>query len=100
MSNTSANEPSLDHAALADFVSGVWDQSIVAELTEYIAIPNKSPAFDPDWEEHGYMAQAVELIAGWCRAQEIEGLTLEVVQITRVGIVSVNGRTSDELRRP
>ena len=33
------------------------------------AIPNVSPVFDPDWRANGHMAEAVDLIAGWCRAQ-------------------------------
>ncbi|MBW2291109.1 MAG: M20 family metallopeptidase [Deltaproteobacteria bacterium] len=71
----------LDHQALSEFVSRVWDESIVEELIEYIKIPNQSPAFDPNWEANGHMARAVELIEAWCRAQEIEGLTVEVIQL-------------------
>ena len=71
----------LDCTALAEFVSGVWDESIVPELINYIAIPNQSPAFDSDWEANGYMAKAVTLIESWCRAQQIEGLTVEVMQL-------------------
>ncbi|MCP5044447.1 MAG: M20/M25/M40 family metallo-hydrolase [bacterium] len=71
----------LDCEALSDFVAGVWDESIVPELSRYIEIPNQSPAFDPDWEANGHMAQAVGLIEAWCRARPIEGLSVEVVQI-------------------
>ena len=41
-------------------VEALWDDSIVPELVEYIRIPNKSPHFDPDWAEHGYMEAAVD----------------------------------------
>jgi len=58
-----------------------WDESIVPALERYIAIPNQSPAFDRDWRQHGFMEQAVELIAGWIRAQEVPGLSLEVVRL-------------------
>ena len=58
----------LDCEALSDFVSRVWDESIVPKLIEYIAIPNQSPAFDPDWLANGHMAKAVELIEAWCAA--------------------------------
>ncbi len=64
-----------------DFVSGVWDETIVPSLVEYIAIPNKSPHFDPDWAEHGHMQRAVDLIHGWMSKREIEGMQLEVVRI-------------------
>lgn len=66
---------------LRSFVDKTWDESIVPELVEYIRIPNKSPHYDAAWQEHGYMEQAVEHIAGWCRARQIEGLQLEVVRI-------------------
>ncbi len=58
-----------------------WARSIVPMLQAYIAIPNKSPAYDPDWAAHGHMDAAVALIADWCRAQELLGLTVEVVQL-------------------
>ena len=74
-------EPEFDRDGLSEFVSRVWDESIVPELIEYIKIPNQSPAFDSDWEANGYMARAVERIEAWCRAQEINGLTVEVIQL-------------------
>ena len=63
------------------FVAERWDEEIVPQLVDYIKIPNKSPAFDPDWAEHGYMEQAVTQIAGWCEERAIEGLTVEVVRL-------------------
>ena len=66
---------------IAQYVDGVWDEQIVPELVEYIRIPNKSPSFDPDWEKHGYMEQAVQQISSWCKKQTITGLTLEVVRL-------------------
>ena len=55
-------------------------ESIVPRLSDYIRIPNKSPAFDAQWQEHGHMDRAVELIAGWCREQPIAGLQVEIVR--------------------
>ncbi|MEZ6003585.1 MAG: M20 family metallopeptidase [Planctomycetota bacterium] len=66
---------------LTRYCNSVWDQSILPALTEYIAIPNKSPMFDKEWQAHGHMQRAVELIAGWCRERPIAGLELEVVQL-------------------
>ena len=71
----------MDHRALSSFVGNVWDQDIVPQLTDYIRIPAKSPAFDKDWAQNGHLQRAVELIAGWCKAQPIEGLTVEVVTL-------------------
>ena len=63
------------------FVDEVWEQSILPQLVDYIRIPNKSPGFDPDWAANGHMHRAVQLIADWCKAQPIEGLTLEVHEL-------------------
>jgi hypothetical protein len=32
----------------ADFIDSMWRDEIVPTLIDYIRIPNKSPAFDPD----------------------------------------------------
>jgi len=66
---------------ILSFVDGVWEQDIVPQLVDYIRIPNKSPAFDKEWHAAGHMQRAVDLIAGWCKAQPIEGLTVEVLQL-------------------
>lgn len=71
----------MDQQKAQNFVDQIWMDSIVPELVEYIKIPNKSPHFDPDWEKHGYMEDAVKQIAGWCERQNIEGMTMEVVRL-------------------
>ena len=65
------------------FMEGIWDGEIIPALTDYIRIPNKSPAFDPDWEKHGHMDQVVELFTAWARKKlkQFPGATLEVVQL-------------------
>ena len=78
----SATSTAIDTAATRKLVGETWDGSIVPTLSDYIRIPNKSPAFDPEWKAHGHMDRAVELIAGWCRARPLPGLKLEVVQLT------------------
>jgi acetylornithine deacetylase/succinyl-diaminopimelate desuccinylase-like protein len=64
-----------------DYINQIWDSSIVPSLMEYIKIPNKSPQFDKDWRSHGYMDQAVALIAQWCKEHAVDGMTLDVVQL-------------------
>ncbi|MCC7011615.1 MAG: M20 family metallopeptidase [Planctomycetes bacterium] len=100
-SNTAA--PKLDSKAVQSFVSDTWDKSIVPALVEYIAIPNKSPAFDAEWKKNGHMDRAVELIANWCKARPIPGLKLEVVRLknekgaerTPLILIEVPGQTND-----
>ncbi|MBL8780124.1 MAG: M20/M25/M40 family metallo-hydrolase, partial [Alphaproteobacteria bacterium] len=89
-----------DNARLKKHVDGLWGDAIVPSLTEYIRIPNKSPAYDPKWIEHGYMDDAVKLMEAWAR-REIAGLpgaTLEVVRLekrTPVIFIEVPGTGDD-----
>ena len=39
----------LDSAAALAHATAQWDRDIVRQLTDYIAIPAKSPGFDKDW---------------------------------------------------
>ena len=73
----------MDDARIAREIGGLWDDEIVAQLSEYIRIPNKSPMFDPDWVAHGYMDAAVAWMTRWARARlaALPGATLEVVQL-------------------
>ena len=73
----------MDSAPLKRFVETLWEDEIVPRLTEYIRIPNKSPVFDPQWAEHGYMDDAVKLMEAWARARlaAFKGATLEVVRL-------------------
>nr|WP_246606439.1 M20 family metallopeptidase [Lysobacter antarcticus] len=71
----------IDSAAIDRVVADKWDAEIVPQLVEYIRIPNKSPMFDADWVEHGYMEQAVTLMETWARAQSIPGMQVEVVRL-------------------
>lgn len=73
--------PTLDLPAALRAADETWETSILPALAQYIAIPNKSPAFDPEWRAHGHMERAVELIAAWCRQRAIPGLKLEVVRL-------------------
>ena len=73
----------LDTAKLGRFVDGVWGDAIVPTLVDYIRIPNKSPAFDPDWAAHGHMDDAVAMFERWARERipGLPGATLEVVRL-------------------
>ena len=74
-------DTALDTAQVLDQVSQAWDSDIVARLSDYIAIPAKSPAFDADWAAHGYLETVVRNTAQWIEAQNVAGLTLEVVRL-------------------
>ena len=77
-----------------------WGDEIVPTLAEYIKIPNKSPAFDPDWAAHGYMEEAVSMFERWARAKlpSLPGASLETVRLpgrTPVIVIDVPGAGAD-----
>ena len=92
----------MDQQATQQFVDDMWNDSIVPELVEYIKIPNKSPHFDPDWESHGYMEDAVQQIHAWCARQDIPGMQIEIVRLEGrtplifMDIPAVNGGSHDD----
>lgn len=88
----------MDHKKTADFVNDIWDASIIPEISEYIKIPNKSPLFDPDWEKHGYMEQAVQMLEAWSKKQAIEGMQVEIIRIegrTPILFIDIPGASDD-----
>ena len=81
-----ARDPNLplqpdEATTLGDFSARRWDEAIVPALTDYIAIPAKSPMFDADWAAHGHIERVVRDAAQWIESRKVPGLTLEVVRI-------------------
>jgi acetylornithine deacetylase/succinyl-diaminopimelate desuccinylase-like protein len=88
----------MDNKQAAEFVSNMWDDSIIPKIAEYIKVPNKSPHFDPDWEANGHMETAVEMLEAWCRTQPIKDMTIEVVRIegrTPLLFIDIPGQSDD-----
>jgi acetylornithine deacetylase/succinyl-diaminopimelate desuccinylase-like protein len=88
--------------ALAE-VCRAWDDDIVPQLTNYIRIPAKSPMFDPDWSQHGFIDTVVRNAAEWVEAQKVEGLKLEIIRLagrTPVLFFEIAASSGDGPARP
>lgn len=88
----------MDTTALRIHVEQLWDRSILGELTEYIRIPNKSPAFDSEWQAHGHMERVVTRFAEWARGHAPAGAVVDVVRLegrTPVLFIDVPGDSAD-----
>ena len=59
----------IDSTKLLSEISAHWDREIVPELIEYVKLPAKSPAFDKDWAQHGFLDAAVAQAKRWVEAQ-------------------------------
>ena len=88
--------PTLDATRALQSSERIWEQEILPALHEYIKIPNKSPAYEPRWQEN--MNKAVALIEGWCRRQPVPGLQLEVIRLgdrTPVILMEIPGQGTE-----
>ena len=93
----------MDSQKLARHIALHWAEEITPRLIDYIAIPAKSPLFDPDWVAHGHIDQAVDLAVAWARQQAIAGLRLEVVRLparTPTIYIDIPEYKSDTAARP
>ena len=66
---------------IGQFAARVWDEEIVPAITNYIAIPAKSPMFDADWQKNGYIERVIRDAASWVESKQVAGLKLEVVRL-------------------
>ena len=79
-------------------IDRTWDESILPELVEYVRIPNKSIAYDRDWEANGHMERAVQHMRRWAEAHAPTGSTVEVHRLpgrTPLLMVDVPGQVDD-----
>ena len=67
----------MDTKAVQEFVDRHCDESAIPSLVDFIAIPNQSPLFDPEWNTNGLLDQACEHVSNWAKAQNLKGFTLE-----------------------
>jgi len=88
----------IDAERARDAIDALWEDSVLPALTEYIAIPSRSPHFEPDWERSGQLERVVALAERWCRAQPVDGLRVEVVRLpgrTPLLLLEAPGREDD-----
>lgn len=58
-----------------------FERDALDTLTTYAAIPCLSPMYDAQWVEHGYLDQAVELLAGWARQRRLANAEVSVQRL-------------------
>ena len=52
---------------ITQFTHLFWQDQIIPQLIDYIKIPNKSPAFDPNWKQNGHMDKVLNLALDWVK---------------------------------
>jgi acetylornithine deacetylase/succinyl-diaminopimelate desuccinylase-like protein len=71
----------IDRQALREFVDRKWDDEILPALTDYIAVPAKSPMFDPDWVRNGFIERVITDAAQWAERQPVRDLQVEIIRL-------------------
>ncbi len=70
----------------------------IPALLDYVRIKSLSPAFDPNWEQTGEIAKAMELMKSWAEGAAIPGLASRVSSLegrTPALIIEVPGTRDD-----
>lgn len=78
----------MDLSEIGRFVDRRWRDDLLPRLVDYVRVPAKSPAFDPNWAEHGHLDAVVRSARDWAQALPgsvgagvLPGLTIEIVRI-------------------
>jgi hypothetical protein len=71
----------IDRDALREFIDRKWDDEILPALTDYIAVPAKSPMFDLDWARNGFIERVITDAAQWAERQPVRGLKVEIIRL-------------------
>ncbi|SDF56059.1 Acetylornithine deacetylase/Succinyl-diaminopimelate desuccinylase [Lentzea fradiae] len=71
----------MERSVVTSTVRTLWDEEIVPSLSQLVAVPAISPAFDPAWEEHGELAAAIDHVKAWIATRNLPGAEVEVVQL-------------------
>ena len=74
-------DAALNTTQALELVSHAWDTDIVARLTDYVAIPAKSPMFDSAWDANGLLETVVRNTAQWIESQKVAGLSVEIIRL-------------------
>ncbi|RZS37798.1 acetylornithine deacetylase/succinyl-diaminopimelate desuccinylase-like protein [Herbihabitans rhizosphaerae] len=90
----------MDNSVVSKTVGQAWESSILPSLSDFVAIPALSPAFDPEWAANGQLDAAVEHVRSWVNDRGIPGVTTEIVRLdgrTPVLLIDVpaTGDTTD-----
>jgi len=74
-------DAALNTTQALEHVTHAWDTDIVARLTDYVAIPAKSPMFDSAWDANGLLETVVRNTAQWIESQKVAGLSVEIIRL-------------------
>ncbi|GAB4211431.1 MAG: M20 family metallopeptidase [Rhodoferax sp.] len=74
--------PAFDAKSAQARCAQAWDDDLIHQLTDFIAVPAKSPLFDPDWAANGYIDTVVQRALDWVLAQRVPGLRAEIVRLS------------------
>ena len=61
-------------------IDALWADSALPSLCSLLAVPSRSPSSDPAWETNGLLDRSIDVLVGWVKAQQVEGLAVEVLR--------------------
>ena len=82
------------------FIHQFWQEEIIPQLVDYIKIPNKSPAFDPNWKQNGHMEKVLNLAINWVKIHAEEDWNIHAFQSenrTPLILLEIPGNTPGDI---
>jgi acetylornithine deacetylase/succinyl-diaminopimelate desuccinylase-like protein len=70
----------MDPAKTNEFIDAEFDGKFVKPLSDFIEIPNLSPAFDQEYFSNGLIDRAIDYVLEFAASLEIEGLVPHVTK--------------------
>ena len=55
----------MQNSVLETLIERHWEDDTLDALIDFVRLPAKSPAFDADWEMHGFLKAACQKAALW-----------------------------------
>ena len=85
---------------ITQFTHHFWQDEIVPQLIDYIKIPNKSPAFDPNWKQNGHMNKVLNLALDWVKKHAEDNWNIHSFQSgdrTPLIVIDIPGNVSGNI---
>jgi acetylornithine deacetylase/succinyl-diaminopimelate desuccinylase-like protein len=71
----------MQHSTIRDAVHRMWTADVLPSLSELIAIPALSPAFDSAWQAGGQLDAVVEHVHRWLVRRDLPGARVDVIRL-------------------
>lgn len=89
---------SFDKEKAFEYIKNIFWGSYIPSLSEFVAIPNTSRLYDPEWNTNGLLEQAAHHVEKWIHELGIKGLKTQLLkekELSPLLLIEVEGEIKD-----